>query len=133
MNRSSMRALLVCWLGVGAMLPAACTDEPPAPVRPVVSSPVRQLRPGSTVTVTAVVTEVRADRAFVLTDADLPAAGQLVVVSTPVTVAVGDLVTVTGTVALMDAPALQRFGVEAEFGVITVVATQVLQYPANTP
>jgi hypothetical protein len=102
-------------------------------VRPVVSSPVRQLRTGTTVTVTAVVSEVRGDRAFVLTDADLPVAGQLVVVSTPVRVAVGDLVTVTGAVTLLDAPALRRFGVVAQAGVVTVVATQVLAYPPRTP
>jgi hypothetical protein len=128
-NQASTRVLLACWLGAGVALPAGCTDDPPPPVRPVVSAPVRQLRPGTAVTVTAVVTEVRGDRAFLVADADLPEAGQLVVVSTPVTVVPGDLVTVTGSVAVMDAPALQRFGVDAEFPVVTVVATQVQRYP----
>ncbi|WP_327001713.1 hypothetical protein OHA72_42300 [Dactylosporangium sp. NBC_01737] len=133
MNRSSMRVLLLCCLGAGAALPTGCTGEPPPPVRPIVSSPVRQLRPGTTLTVTAVVTEVRGDRAFVLADADLPVSGQLVVAATPVRVAVGELVTVTGTVMLLDPPALQRYGVAAEFGAVTVVATQVVQYPPKTP
>ena len=129
MNRSSMRVVLLCCLGAGAALPAGCTEDPRPPVRPVVSSPVRQLRPGTTVTITAVVTEVRGDRAFVLADADLPETGQLVVGSTPVTVAPGDVVTVTGAVSVLDPPALQRFGVVADGSVITVVATQVLRYP----
>jgi hypothetical protein len=131
-NRSLTHVVLLCWLGAGTALTAGCTEDPPPPVRPVVSSPVRQLRPGTTVTVTAVVTEVRGDRAFVLADADLPAAGQLVVTTTPVAVATGDLVTVTGTVTLLDPPALRPFGVTADGSVVTVVATKVVQYPAKT-
>lgn len=73
------------------VLLAGCSDDP-VPEHSVASpAAVRQHQPGSDVTVTAVVTEVRSDRAFVLADADLPLAVQLVVVSTPVT-AVGGMV-----------------------------------------
>lgn len=131
MNRWSMGAALFRGLGCCVVLLAGCSSHA-SPERAGSSSPApRQLRPGTDVTITAVVTEIRSDRAFMLADADLPPSGQLVVMSTVVTVTVTELVTVVGTVALLDGPALQRFGVAAEIAVITVVATRVMRYPAT--
>jgi hypothetical protein len=128
----SMRAVLICGLGSCVVLLAACSGQA-VPERSLPTSPApRQLRPGTDVTITAVVVEVRSDRAFVLADADLPPAGQLVVMPTAVTVTVTELVTVVGTVALLDGPALQRFGVTVDAAVITVVGTRLMRYGAST-
>jgi hypothetical protein len=47
-------------------------------------------------------------------------------------VTVTELVTVVGTVALLDGPALQRFGVTVDAAVITVVGTRLMRYGAST-
>ncbi|GAA3220111.1 hypothetical protein ACFO1B_17610 [Dactylosporangium siamense] len=50
---------------------------------------------------------------------------------TAVTVIVTDPVTVLGMVALLDGPALQRFGVTVDAAVITVVGTRLMRCPAT--
>ena len=116
---------------VALLLSTACSDRPdPAPVPTARPSPaVPRLRIGTQVELSAVVIRVFGPHAFLVADADLPPAGQLVVSDAPVTVHVPDLVTVSGRVEQLDQGALQRYGAEDPTGV-AVVAVSVQGYPA---
>ncbi|MFI5914018.1 hypothetical protein [Dactylosporangium sp. NPDC051541] len=117
------------------VLTAACTGgkgdgEPTHPAsRPAVQ---RELRAGVRVELTAVVSRVYGEHAFVVDDADLPPAGQVVVSAAAVTVFVDDLVTVSGATDRLDRAALRQYGVADPAGVV-VIATTVRRYPVPSP
>ncbi|MFF5232796.1 hypothetical protein [Dactylosporangium sp. NPDC000521] len=126
-------------LAVAVMLglaTGACTggDPDPAPTpdaRP--SAVTRRLPPGVQVDLTAVVTRVFGPAAFLVADADLPPDGQLVVSDAPVTVALTDLVRVSGRTALLDAAALRRYGAPDSPTGTAIVATEVRRYLPSGP
>jgi hypothetical protein len=120
----------------GALMLAGCTGDPrPAPtVTWAPSTTTRRLEPGADVELTAVATRVLGPHAFLVSDADLPVGGQLVVSGPAVLVRVTDLVTVAGRVELLDARALGRYGVTdaaviESSGGLTIVARSVRGYP----
>lgn len=123
-----------------AVLAAGCTGDAPDPAPTIVapSGTVRRLQVGTQVEVTAAVTRVFSGSAFLVADADLPAAGQVVVSAAPVPVRVTDLVTVSGRVELLDRAAFSRYGIadpqvyDTSAG-IAVVAASVRGYPPASP
>ncbi|MFB9445984.1 hypothetical protein Dvina_31670 [Dactylosporangium vinaceum] len=116
------------------LLTAACTgghpDVEPAPSA-TPSSAQRELHAGTNVDLTAVVSRVYGEHAFVVDDADLPPDGQLVVSAAAVTVFVDDLVTLSGTAERLDATALRQYGA-ATTTAVAVIATSVRRYPARS-
>ncbi len=123
-----------------AVLAGGCTGDGPDPAPTIVAPTgiVRRLQVGTQVEVTAAVTRVFSGTAFLITDADLPATGQVVVSAAPVPVHVTDLVTVSGRVELLDRAAFGRYGIadpqvyDASAG-IAVVAASVRGYPPASP
>ncbi len=112
--------------------------DPTPAVTVTPSVAVRRLEPGTTVDLTATVTRVLTANTFVIADADLPVAGQLVVSATPVAVRVYDLVRLGGRVERFDAAAFARYGladpqVYEPFGDVVIVAAQVHRYLAPSP
>ncbi|MEU7872149.1 hypothetical protein [Dactylosporangium sp. NPDC049140] len=130
----TVNALGAVPLLVALALTGACNSRAaPPPVPSAAPSPAApRLRPGTRVELTAAVIRVFGPHAFLVADADLPPAGQLVVSDAPVTVEVPDLVTLTGRVEQLDRAALQRYGAEDPTGV-AIVAASVHGYPAESP
>lgn len=125
-----MLALVLVSLTVGC----GGGDAVPVPSTAVVPSATpRRLVPGTQVDLTASVTRILGSNAFVVADADLPVAGQLVVSDAPVTVRALDLVRVTGRVERFDAAAFDRYGLHDRqqvepFGDVVIVAATVRNY-----
>ncbi|WP_433220774.1 hypothetical protein ACQP00_18740 [Dactylosporangium sp. CS-047395] len=111
---------------VAVLLTGGCSRgrADPAPTSTAAPSKfVPRLRAGTQVELTAAVSQVFGAHAFLIADVDLPPSGQLVVSDAAVTVAVDDLVTVSGLVRQLDRAALARYGADDPTGLAVVAAS----------
>jgi hypothetical protein len=115
---------------------AGCTGGEPDPQptpNPRPTTVTRRLAPDIQIELTATVIRVHGPNAFVIADADLPPDGQLVVSDQPVTVSLTELVRISGRTAVLDQPALRRYGVADTAGGVAVVAATVRRYLPSSP